>query len=341
MTFPERISIHLTGQTAAELIDGAREAESAGVSSVWASELYGNPFVPLAAVAASTRRMKLGTGIALAFVRSPLALALEAFDMDALTDGRFILGLGSGVRRLNESWHGVTNFGNPVKHMREVIEFIRCFESNAHLGKPIEVAGEYVNASIKGYKRPFAPRAERLPIGLGANRPGMLRLAGEVADGVLGHVFLSPRHLRDEFLPPIAEGLRLAGRDRRSIDVGAGIVCAIDDDVATARRHAAGVLAFYATVKTYEPIFAGDGFLEECRRIRAAFHGGDREKAIEEVTDAMVDTYCAAGRVDDVRRRVREYEGLLDTLGLTPPRHFCPPDAWASYRKKMLEVFGR
>jgi alkanesulfonate monooxygenase SsuD/methylene tetrahydromethanopterin reductase-like flavin-dependent oxidoreductase (luciferase family) len=339
--FPERISIHLTGQTADELIAGALEAERAGVQSIWASELYGNPFVPLAAVASSTSRLKLGTGIALAFVRSPLALALEAFDMDALTNGRFILGLGSGVRRLNESWHGVTNFGGPVKHMREVVEFIRLFEANAHLGTPIELAGEFVDVSIKGYKRPFAPKCARLPIYLGANRPGMLRLAGEVADGVLGHVFLSPRHLRDEFLPPIHEGLRRAGRERGAIDVGAGIVCAIDDDVATARRHAAGVLAFYATVKTYEPIFAGDGFLEECGRIRAAFHSGARERAIDEVTDAMVDTYCAAGTADDVRRRVGEYEGLLDTLGLTPPRHFCPPDAWASYRTKMLEVFGR
>lgn len=340
-TFPDRISIHLTGQSADELVAAAREAESAGVASIFASELYGNPFVPLAAVASHTSSMKLGTGIALAFVRSPLALALEAFEMDSLTNGRFILGLGAGARRLNEAWHGVTNYGGPVAHMREVIEFVRRFEANAHRGLPIEIQGEFVHANITGYKRPFAPKCERLPIYLGANRPGMLRLAGEVADGVLGHVFLSPRYLREEFLPPIHEGLRKAGRERASIDVGAGIVCAIDDDVKTARRHAAGVLAFYATVKTYEPIFASDGFLEECRRIRAAFHSGVRERAIDEVTDAMIDTYCAAGTVDDVRRRVAEYEGLLDTLGLTPPRHFCPPDAWAAYRRKMLDVFGK
>jgi alkanesulfonate monooxygenase SsuD/methylene tetrahydromethanopterin reductase-like flavin-dependent oxidoreductase (luciferase family) len=110
-----RISLHLTGSSAADLIRAARACEDAGVHSLIASELYTNPFVPLAAVASSTSRIGLGTGIALAFVRSPLSLALEALDLDALTSGRFTLGLGTGVKTLNEQWHGVTNFGPPVR----------------------------------------------------------------------------------------------------------------------------------------------------------------------------------------------------------------------------------
>lgn len=336
-----RTSMHLTGETAAELIEAAKEAEDAGVHTLFASELYGNPFVPLAAVTAATERVRLGTGIALAFVRSPLALALEAFDMDAITSGRFVLGLGTGVRRLNEDWHGVENFGGPVAHMREVIAFLRLFEERAHRGESIEMDGDYVKAHIRGYRRPFKPKAERLPIFLGANQPKMLELAGEVADGVLGHVFLSERYLRETFLPPIEKGLKKSGRARTDFEIGAGLICAIDDrDPALARRHAAGVLAFYATVRTYAPIFASDGFGENAARARERFVAGDPEGAIDAITEEMVDTYCAAGTSDDALRRARRYEGLIDTLGIGPPRHLCPPELWAGYRQRMLAVFG-
>ena len=332
--------MHLTGRTAAELTAAAKRCEDAGVEMLFASELYTNPIVPLAAVAASTENITLGTGIALAFVRSPLALGLAALDMDNLTGGRFVLGLGTGVKTLNERWHGVHNFGPPVRHMREVVAFLRDFMANAHKGEPFRHEGEFLDVDIKGYQRPWAPARERIPIYLGANRKYMLRLAGEVADGVLGHVFVSPRHLREEVLPRIGEGLSKAGRDRSEITVGAGITCAIDEDRAMARRHAAGPMAFYATVRTYEPLFAADGFAEDCARIREAFHSGDKKRAVDLVPDAMIDTYCAAGTPDDVLKKVAEYDGLLDVKGISPPRHFCPPDAHVAYRDRILELFG-
>ncbi|MCB9656445.1 MAG: LLM class flavin-dependent oxidoreductase [Sandaracinaceae bacterium] len=335
-----RISLHLTGSSAAELVSAARACEDAGVHSLIASELYTNPFVPLAAVAASTSRIGLSTGIALAFVRSPLSLALEALDLDALTGGRFTLGLGTGVKTLNEQWHGVTNFGPPVAHMREVVAFLRHFNAHAHLGQPIQFDGQFVKVHMEGYQRPVAPLRERIPIHLGANRSKMLELAGEVADGVLGHVFVSPRQLRDEVLPAIGRGLSKAGRAREDFTLGAGITCAIDDDRATARHHARGPLAFYATVRTYEPLFAADGFSAEVTAIRERFHAGDKRGAVSLVTDAMVDTYCAAGTPDEVLRKVAEYDGLLDIKGVSPPRHFCPPDAHTAYRARILEVFA-
>jgi probable F420-dependent oxidoreductase len=330
----------LTGSTAAELVAAAKACEDAGVESLFASELYTNPFVPLAAVASSTARIGLGTGIALAFVRSSLSLGLESLDMDSLTGGRFTLGLGTGVRKLNEQWHGVTNFGPPVKHMREVVEFLRLFHKGAHLGKPIHYQGEFVKVTMDGYQRPLKPVREHIPIHLGANRPKMLELAGEVADGVLGHVFVSPRQLREEVLPAIGRGLDKAGRKREDITVGAGITCAIDEDRETARHHARGPLAFYATVRTYEPLFAADGFAADCARIREAFHAGEKRRAVELVSDAMVDTYCAAGTPDEVLAKIRQYDGLLDVKGVSPPRHFCPPDAHKAYRERILEVFG-
>jgi alkanesulfonate monooxygenase SsuD/methylene tetrahydromethanopterin reductase-like flavin-dependent oxidoreductase (luciferase family) len=260
--------------------------------------------------------------------------------MDALTDGRFTLGLGTGVKKLNEQWHGVTNFGPPVAHMREVVAFFRHFNAHAHLGQPIHFDGRFVQVKMDGYQRPMAPVRERIPVHLGANRSGMLELAGEVADGVLGHVFVSPRQLRDEVLPAIGRGLAKAGRARKDFTLGAGITCAIDADRETARHHARGPLAFYATVRTYEPLFAADGFASDVAAIREAFHSGDKKRAVALVTDDMVDTYCAAGTPDEVLRKVAQYDDLLDIKGVSPPRHFCPPDAHQAYRERILEVFA-
>jgi len=340
MSTKHRISLHLTGRTARELGDAAAQCEQAGVESIWASELYTNPYIPLAAAAGATERITLGTGIALAFVRSPLTIALAALDMDALCSGRFVLGLGTGVKHLNERWHGVRDFGPPVRHMREVVGFLRVFLAKAHTGESMSFDGQFVRAEIRGYRRPYPPVRERIPIHLAANREHMLRLAGELADGVLGHVFISPKTVAEHVLPNVAIGLARAGRSRSEITIGAGITCAIDPDRATARRHAAGPLAFYATVRTYEPLFARDGFAAECARIRAAGEAGERETLVELVTDEMIDCYCAAGTPDEVRAAVSRWDGLLDVKGISPPRHFCPPDAHATYRERILELFA-
>ncbi|MBX3181593.1 MAG: LLM class flavin-dependent oxidoreductase [Polyangiaceae bacterium] len=345
MTSPKhRVSMHLTGLGAEELCHSAARAEAAGVESLWASELYTSPWVQLAAVAAATHQVTLGTGVALAFVRSPMTLATSALDLAELTrrpdgTGRFILGLGTGVKQLAERWHGVS-VSQPVRRMRELIEFLRLFFARASTPEPIRYQGTFIRAEIDSYRRPGAP-APTIPIYLGANRPGMLRLAGEVADGVLGHVFLSPRQLKEEVLPQVEAGLRSAGRARSELTLSAGITTAIDADRATARRHAAGQLAFYATVKTYHPFFAADGFAAEIAAIREAFQRGERDTLVDHVTDAMVDTYCAAGTPDEVLARLRAYDGLLDVKGVSPPRHFCPPDAHEHYKAQILELFAR
>ncbi|MCB9586603.1 MAG: LLM class flavin-dependent oxidoreductase [Polyangiaceae bacterium] len=340
-----RISMHLTGLDARELVESAREAEAAGVESLWASELYTNPWVQLAAVAPATKSITLGTGVVLGFVRSPMALGVAALDLDQLTrrsdgNGRFVLGLGTGVKQLNQRWHGVTNFGGPVRHMRELIEFLRLFFAKAHTAEPINYHGEFIHADIDSYRRPGKGPATPIPIYLGANQPRMLELAGEVADGVLGHVFISPRALKEFTLPHVEAGLKKAGRSRSQFTLGAGITTAISKDRATARRHARGPLAFYATVRTYSAAFEADGFGAEVAAIRKAFQAGERETLLDLVSDAMVDTYCAAGTLDEVMRRLEDYDGLLDVKGVSPPRHFCPTEAHREYRRAILEAFS-
>src|SRR3972149_394907 len=136
-------SYHLHEGAGPDLLPVAKRAESLGLDTLWSQELHSTPFVPLAAVAAHVRRVRLGSGIALAFVRSPLETALTALDMDALTDGRFMLGLGTGVQRLNERWHGVQNYGRPAPHLKECVQAVRMIIEKAHLGQPLRYKGQY------------------------------------------------------------------------------------------------------------------------------------------------------------------------------------------------------
>src|SRR3990172_12030857 len=171
-----RYSLSVGVGAAADIARLARLAEDAGFDTLWAAEMSHEPFLPLAAAATSTSRIGLGTSIALAFVRSPWVTALSALDLDVLSCGRFILGLGTGLKRLNERWHGVA-YGKPTPHIRECIKVIRLITERAHTGEPIRFSGHYYDVDIQGWQRPLAPVRERIPIYLAGVREGMIRTA--------------------------------------------------------------------------------------------------------------------------------------------------------------------
>ncbi len=185
-----RITFAPWGETLAELADAARRAEDAGAEVVWVPELHRSATVAAAALAAATRRARIGTGIALAFTRSPMTTALEALDLDELSGGRFVLGLGTGVQRLNEDWHNVP-FGKPVAHMRETVRNVREFWASCTTGEPIDLPGEEEPMRIRGYQRPFGVQRTRIPVYLAAMGPAMTRLAGTIGDGWISHELCS------------------------------------------------------------------------------------------------------------------------------------------------------
>ena len=129
----DRISIAALGVTADDLVTQAREAEQAGIECVWAPELFRSSVTQATWIAAATERIDVGTGIAWAFTRSPFILAVTALDIDEMSGGRFRLGLGAGVKRLNETWHGV-EYGRPAPHLRETVEAVRLIMQKAHAG---------------------------------------------------------------------------------------------------------------------------------------------------------------------------------------------------------------
>lgn len=332
-----RLSLAAAMAPADELARVAARAEAAGFETLWTAEMFHDPFLPLAASAVGTSHINLGTSIALAFVRSPWVTALSALDLDILSGGRFILGLGTGLKRLNERWHGVA-YGKPTPHIRECIQVIRLITERAHLGERMRFSGQYYDVDIQGWRRPLPPVRVRLPIYLAAVREGMIRTAAEVADGLLGHPIYSLRWIREVVLPSLARGLNESRRTRGDFHLCLAVCCAVDTDVAKARRAVAATIAFYATVNTYEPLFSG--FPKEVQRIRAALLRNDTVGMIEAVNEEMIDAFAVAGTPNEAHRRLKPYLELADSICLTPPDQLIEPAESDRYREALVETFG-
>ena len=327
------------GETLAEFVGAGRAAEDAGFESLWTPELHRSAFVPAAALATATSRALIGTGIALAFVRSPMITALTALDLDDLAEDRFVLGLGTGVQRLNADWHGV-DVGQPAPHLRETVEVVRMLIARAHLGEPIDFDGRYHRVRLRGYERPFPPRRTQIPIYLASMGPVLTTLAGEIADGWIAHELGSPRYLRDQMLPLLRTGVDRGGRQRSELTVTASACCVPDADGRQARRWAAGLVAFYASVRTYTEFFEFHGFGAEAVAIQNAFRTGDTDAMIAACPDAMVDAFTLAGTPDEVRARLAEYEGVADVVKVTPPTHHVPGEVTRAVQERILELFA-
>lgn len=316
-----RITYQPWGRTLGELVDAGRRAEEAGAETLWAPELHRSATGTAAALAAGTSTARVGTGILLAFTRSPMVSALEALDLDELSGGRFVLGIGSGVQRLNEDWHHA-RFGRPVPHLRETVRNIRHFWSSCTTGEQVDLEGDYEPMRIRGYRRPYPVTRERIPVYLAAMGPLMTRLAGEIADGWISHELCSPAYLDQRIAPDLRVGLDRGGRDRSQLDVVVSACCSVDEDAAVARRRAAGLVGFYATVRTYAEFFDFHGLAEDQQRVVDAFGTGRAAGDLADaVSDAMVDALTLAGSRDAIAERLAAYDGLADSVKLSPPTH--------------------
>lgn len=332
------VDAQLLGEDPHGLARFARAAEEAGLARLWAPELHRSATVPLAVAAAATERIELATGIALAFTRSPMVLALEALDLDELSGGRLVLGLGAGVRRLNRSWHAGP-YDPPVRRMREMVAAVRELTAALAEGRDARSAGAHYDVEVRGLRRPHAAPRAAVPVWLAAVLPGMTRLAGEVADGFLDHPVSSTAWLCETTLPALRAGAERAGRP--APPVAAALICAAsDDDPAAARRAAALTVGFYATVRTYEELFSGHGFGGRLPAIRRAFAAGDAGGLADAVGEDMTAVFAAAGTTAEVRARARRLEGVADRLWMTPPHHLQPPGAAERWQEAILRVFA-
>ncbi len=335
----DRISVAAIGTSIADLEAETLRAEAAGVECVWAPELFRSATTQAAYLAAKTERIDVATGIAWAFTRSPFILAVSALDIDEMSGGRFRLGLGSGVKRLNETWHNA-DYGKPAPHLREAIEATRLIMQQAGQGETIRYEGDYYDIDIRGWTRPHPAPRESVPIYAAAVQAGMARMAGDVADGLIGHPIQSLRWIDEVVVDSFEAGLRRSGRERRAFDYLPTVCCAIDEDEARAIEMARRTISFYATVKTYMPLWELHGFAANAVEAGEAFRRGDLANVAAAISDEMVEAYCAAGPIEKVRARVMEIAERADGLFLTPPTYFISPEELSEYQNRIIDAFG-
>jgi probable F420-dependent oxidoreductase len=317
-----RITYAPWGETLAELVEVSRRAEAAGAEVLWVPELHRSATVAAASIAAGTERVGIGTAIALAFTRSPMVTALEALDIDEMSGGRFHLGLGTGVQRLNEDWHNA-RWGKPVAHLDETVRNIRHFWETCTTGEPVDLPGDYEPMRMTGYERPFPVLNPRIPVYLAAMGPAMTRLAGRIGDGWISHELCSPSYLRERILPELETGIaRAEGKTRDDLDVVVSACCSVAPDRAVAHDRVRGLVGFYASVRTYADFFEFHGLAEQQQDVIAAFRSGrGADYLADSVRPEMVDALTMTGDRDQVGARIEEYVGLADAVKLSPPTH--------------------
>ena len=165
-------------------------------------------------------------------------------------------------------------------------------------------------------------------------------MAGDVADGLIGHPIQSLRWIDEVVVDAFEEGLRRSGRERKDFDYLPTVCCAIDDDEGRAIEMARRTISFYATVKTYMPLWELHGFADNAVAAGEAFRRGDLAAVPAAISDEMVETYCAAGPLDKVRARVEATAERADGLFLTPPTYFISPEELSEFQNRIIDAFG-
>ncbi len=300
-------------------LDLILEAERLGFDSVWTAEAYGSDAItPLAWVGAQTTRIRLGTAIMQIPARTPAMCAMTAMTLDALSGGRFILGLGPSGPQVVEGWHGV-RYGKPLARTREYIQIIRSILKRE---KPVEFHGEeydlpYTGAGATGLGKPLKSilhgRAD-LPIYTAAISAAGVKTAAEVADGFFP-IWMSPEKW-SVFAPHVEEGFKKAGggKSLANFDVAPFVTCIVGDDLEKCRNAVKPMLALYiggmgARGKNFYNDYAKRlGYEEAAVRIQDAFLAGDRGAAIAAVPDALVDEISLIGPRERIRDRIAAWK---------------------------------
>ena len=317
----------------------AKAIEDRGFDSVWTTETTSNPFIQAALVAQATSRVRIGTGIALAFPRSPGITAMTAVDLDELSGGRFALGVGPQVKRVNEQRFS-TPFEHPAPKMREYALAIRAFWGG-YFGEEPRFQGRFYQVTMAPWPRMPPPVRPAVPILFAAVNRYMLQAAGEVADGVMGHPLTSPRYVEKVVRPAIAEGAAKAGRASTDVELVQTVLISISEDRELARREVAQQIGFYATTRTYEPILALHGFEGVAPELRRAYADRDMDRLASLVTEEIADTYALYGPADEVVEKAKRFEGLADELLLGGPWWRVDPGRLLENHLAILEAFGR
>ena len=312
------------GLTAAHQLEVARTAEELGYDSVWTAEAYGSDAATvLAWLAASTSKIKLGSGIFQIPARSAAMTAMTAATIDQLSGGRFLLGLGTSGPQVSEGWHGV-RFAKQLQRTREYVAVVRM--ALAH--QKVEFHGETLELPLpdgpgKVLKLTVRPFQDRIPIYLAVLGPKNVALAGEIADGWLP-VFFSPEHTA-ALRVPLEEGASRAGRSLDGFRICPNVNVMISDDIESARNAMRPMLALYVggmgsrEQNFYNRLVSSYGFEREAQQVQELYLEGRKTEAMVALPDDLIDAVSIVGPRERAKERIRAFRDAgVETLIVSP-----------------------
>jgi F420-dependent oxidoreductase-like protein len=305
------------------------EIERLGLDSIWAAESYGSDVLtPLAWYGSHTTKAKLGTAVAQMSARTPTATAMAAMTMDHLSEGRFILGLGSSGPQVVEGWYG-QEYGKPLARTREYVDIVRkvvARERLTHTGDNYRIPIEGGTGHGKALRSTIRPYRDDIPIYLGAQGPKNVALAAEIADGLIT-LFFGPK-LNDHYRDALAEGFARPGarRDAGSFEVASSVSVVIDDDLEAAADQLRPHLALYiggmgaAEVNFHRNMFVRMGYAAECDRITELYLSGHKDDAIAAVSTKMVEEVALIGPKAKIKDDIAAWRETVATSLLVANR---------------------
>lgn len=314
-----------------ELMTMGKQMEDTGFEGAFMLQLYGPPFAPLAAVACGTSHLKVASGVLVASTRSPFETAFAAMDLDRISNGRFVMGMGCSLPATTIGMHGLPNY-KLMSHLRDTMGAVRHIIAGSHKGlEPYE--GLYYKADYKEMIITAPPVREEIPIWVGAMRENMTKLALKDGDGLLAHSLWTKKYTNEFINPLIDSSLKEYGRAREDIQISCWPWVAVNNDRQQAINDSRPTVAYYAGMKAYEDLFAAHGYLKEARICQeAALRQSDVDSVLDKVPDEMVLDFVCCGSVEEVQEQIEPFWNVADSL--------CPMTPFRNLTLEQMQTYG-
>ncbi|MFM8381672.1 MAG: LLM class F420-dependent oxidoreductase [Actinomycetota bacterium] len=315
-------------------VASAKDAEAAGYSGAWTAETNHDPFLPLLLAAEHTERIELGTSIAVAFARSPMTLANTAWDLQAYSKGRFVLGLGSQIKphitkRFSMPW------SKPAARMREMVLAIRAIWDTWSTGAPLQFRGEFYTHTLM---TPFFTPAASDLAGFGPPKiflagvgELMTEVAGEVCDGFICHGFTTEKYLREVTIPALARGRAKAGKTMDGFEIVGPSFVVTGNTAEELERAAAGTrqqIAFYGSTPAYRPVLDLHGWGDLQDRLNVLSKQGQWAEMGTLITDEVLETFAVVGEPEQIAPELtKRYGDVIQRISFYAP-YKSDPERW-------------
>ncbi|MEX2426404.1 MAG: TIGR03617 family F420-dependent LLM class oxidoreductase [Thermomicrobiaceae bacterium] len=318
-----RVEASLGAHRLDEIVDRTRRIESAGFDRITSSELNHDPFLPLGIVAEHSSTLELATSVAIAFPRSPTVTAHLARDLNDLSEGRFILGLGTQVKGHIQR-RFATEWSSPGPRLRDYIAAVRAVWDSWDSEGALSHEGPFYPLSLMTPEfSPGPSQYRRPPVHIAGVNSYNLRLAGECCEGLRVHPFATKSYMEQAIWPAVREGSSRSGRDLSGFEmIGGGFIATgeTDEEVYSARERARYRIAFYGSTRTYLPVLEMHGWGELNGALRRLVAAGEWDSLAAAVPDEVLDEFCVSGTHSEILPKIRtRYEGLVDAVSLDLP----------------------